>query len=165
MTLKRRTCHELLIALGFDRSPSEMGALSTVLVTAMSSLSRESKADIIQHLHFPAPDGPRPCGVCGGHACTCSLRAERPEQEPQSALCEHGNLGYVCGCKPMPALTQVARRRAEFEALCAQVRPPEVSLLAGSPGPLRPRVPDACDYCGGGDLCYPDCITLPKQEP
>jgi hypothetical protein len=33
-----------------------------------------------------------------------------PEQEPEGAptpdygACKHGNLGYVCGCKPMPVL-------------------------------------------------------------
>lgn len=60
-SLKKRTTYELLSALGYDRAPSEMHALSTVLVTALGSLSREAKADLLQFL------------------------AERPEQEPQGA--------------------------------------------------------------------------------
>jgi hypothetical protein len=59
-SLQKRTCHELLIALGFDRSPVEMGALSTVLVTALGSLSREAKADVVQFLSARPEQEPAP---------------------------------------------------------------------------------------------------------
>lgn len=48
--LKRKTCHELLILLGFDQAPSAMVVMSVTLTTAFEQLTAEAKADIVQHL-------------------------------------------------------------------------------------------------------------------
>lgn len=90
-TLQRRTCHELLITLGFDRSPSEMGVLSTVLTTALGALSREAKADVVQFL--AAPQGALLVQARNSPWFGGSL--SEPEGGPQCALCDNGKAGLT----------------------------------------------------------------------
>jgi hypothetical protein len=79
----------LLAALDFDQSPREMGALSTVLVTALGSLSREAKADVTQFLAEPQ-------GAPSRFAREIAGLPFEPQGAPRACLC--GNTTGDCGC-------------------------------------------------------------------
>lgn len=95
MSLKRATCHELLTRLGYDQAPSAMGAMSTVLTTALAELPPEAKADLVRHLQ-PAPADPRDVFADSVLADLRTLRDAAAARAPETLgaaiqLCVSGN--------------------------------------------------------------------------